>query len=94
MIHSMSGGIIKDVGTYTFVKIVFDDDENKTPYWYISDFAVEVGDSVSAPRGKADMVAIATVVKVETNVNGQVTPIPLRSAKKLIARRITADDED
>ena len=94
MIHSMSGGIIKDVGTYTFVKIVFDDDEQKTPYWYISDFSVEVGDSVSAPRGKADMVGIATVVKVEPNVNGQVTPIPLRSAKKLIARRIVVDDEE
>ena len=94
MIHSMSGGIIKDAGTYTFVKVVFDDDETKTPYWYISDFSVEVGDSVSAPRGKANMVAIATVVKVETNVNGQVTPVPLRSAKKLIAKRITADDEE
>ena len=88
MIHSMSGGIIKDVGSYTFVKVVFDDDDQKTPYWYISDFSVEIGDSVTAPRGKANMPAQATVVKVENNANGQVTPIPLRSAKKLISKRI------
>ncbi len=88
MIHSMSGGIIKDVGTYTFAKVVFDDDEQKTPFWYISDFSVNVGDSVCAPRGKANMPAQATVVKVENNVSGQVTPIPLRSAKKLISKRI------
>ncbi len=90
MIHSMSGGVIKDVGSYTFVKVVFDGDE--TPHWYISDFAVAEGDRVSAPRGRADMPAAATVVKVENNVSGQVTPVPLRSAKKLISPLI-ADDE-
>ena len=89
MIHSMGGGIIKDIGSYTFVKVVFDDDESKTPYWYISDFSVDVGDRVTAPRGKADMPSCATVVKVENNVNGQVTPIPLRTAKKLIGKRLT-----
>ncbi len=77
MIHSMSGGIIKDPGSYTFVKIAFDDDPEKTPYWYVSDFSV-------APRGRADMPARATVLRVEKNVSGQVTPVPLRSAKKLL----------
>ncbi len=43
MIHSMSGGIIKDPGSYTFVKIAFDDDPEKTPYWYVSDFSVAEG---------------------------------------------------
>ena len=94
MIHYMGGGVIKDVGSYTFVKVVFDGDEQRTPYWYISDFPVEVGDLVTAPRGKIDMPSSATVIKVESNVNGQVTPIPLRSAKKLISKRITADDEE
>ena len=92
MIHSMSGGIIKDYGSYTFVKVVFDADPEKTPFWYISDFAVEEGDRVSAPRGKIDMPSTATVLRVEKNVNGQVTPIPLRSAKKLIAKLITDED--
>lgn len=84
MIHSMSGGVIKDPGAYTFVKIAFDDDPENTPHWYISDFSVEAGDRVSAPRGRADMPARATVLRVEKNVSGQVTPVPLRLAKKLL----------
>ncbi len=83
MIHSMSGGIIKDRGAYTFVKVRFEGEER--PYWYISDFSVEEGDRVTAPFGRADMPREATVVKVERNVSGQVTPIPLKAAKKLIS---------
>lgn len=89
MIHSLSGGIIKEVGTYTFVKVLFDDEP--TPKWYISDFHVEEGDRVSAPTGKADMPKIGVAVKVENNVNGQVTPIPARQAKKLISVIISED---
>ena len=37
MIHSMSGGVIKDAGSYTFVKVRFDDDGIA---WYITDFDV------------------------------------------------------
>ena len=81
MIHSMSGGILSDVGSYTFVKVVFDGDQ--TPYWYVADFDVEVGDRVVAPRGRADIPTECTVVKVEHNVNGQVTPVPLNRVKKL-----------
>ena len=81
MIHSLSGGVIKDYGSYTFVKVIFEGEER--PYWYIAEFAVEEGDKVTAPFGKAEMPREATVVKVERSVNGQVTPIPLRSAKKL-----------
>ena len=84
MIHSMSGGILSDVGSYTFVKVVFDGDPS--PYWYICDFDVEVGDKVYAPKGKADVPKLATVQKVEQNVNGQVTPVPLSRAKKLIGK--------
>ena len=81
MIHSLSGGVIKDYGSYTFVKVTFEGDER--PYWYIADFSVEEGDKVTAPFGKFDTPREATVIKVERNVNGQVTPIPIRSAKKL-----------
>ena len=87
MIHSLSGGVIKDYGAYTFVKVVFEGEER--PYWYISDFAVEEGDKVNAPFGKADMPREATVVKVEKNVSGQVTPIPLKTAKKLLGPVLT-----
>lgn len=81
MIHSMSGGILSEVGSYTFVKVVFDGDP--APYWYVADFDVNEGDRVIAPRGRADVPTAATVVKVERNVNGQVTPVPLKRVKKL-----------
>lgn len=88
MIHSLSGGIIKDAGSYTFVKVEFDDGTR----WYISDFPVEQGDKVCAPFGKADMPKIGVAVKVENNVSGQVTPIPVKAAKKLISVILTDDD--
>ncbi len=88
MIHSMSGGVIKDVGRYTFVKVVFDGDEEARPYWYISEFAVEEGDVVTAPFGKADMPRRGVAVKVERNVSGQVTPVSVRTAKKLLSKQI------
>lgn len=82
MIHSLSGGVIKDYGAYTFVKVIFEADDR--PYWYIADFPVEEGDKVIAPFGKIDTPREATAIKVEKNVSGQVTPIPLNSAKKLL----------
>lgn len=82
MIHSMSGGVLSEFDTYTFVKVAFED--GARPYWYVSDFAVSAGDTVTAPFGGG--VKRATVITVEQNVSGQVTPIPLRSAKKLIAK--------
>ena len=83
MIHSMSGGVIKDTGSYTFVKILFDGEE--TPRWYISEFDLDEGDRVTAPDFN-NRVAPATVVRVERNVSGQVTPVPVRRAKKIISK--------
>lgn len=82
MIHSLSGGVLSEYGSYTFVKVTFED--GARPYWYVSDFEVSEGDIVLAPFGGG--AKRATVVKVEQNVSGQVTPIPLRSAKKLISK--------
>ena len=82
MIHSMSGGVLSEYGTYTFVKVKFDGDDR--PYWYVSDFEVEEGDRVSAPFGTTNKPA--TVLRVEHNVSGQVSPVPIRRAKKLIAK--------
>ena len=83
MIHSMSGGVIRDAGSYTFVKILFDGEE--TPRWYISEFDLEEGDRVTAPDIN-NRTAPATVVRVERNVSGQVTPVPVRRAKKIISK--------
>ena len=84
MIHSMSGGVLSEYGTYTFAKVKFDGDER--PYWYVSDFDVSEGDRVLAPFGAGGAVKEATVLRVEYNVSGQVAPIPIKRAKKLLSK--------
>lgn len=83
MVHSMSGGVLSEYGANRFVKVKFDDDER--PYWYICDFEVSEGDRVSAPFGATGCGKPATVLRVE-DVSGQVTPIPIKRAKKLLRK--------
>lgn len=78
----MSGGVLSEYGTYIFVKVRFDGGD--APYWYISDFDVAEGDRVLAPLG--GMGKPAVVERVEKNVSGQVAPIPVKRAKKLISK--------
>lgn len=82
MIHSMSGGVIKDAGSYTFVKVRFDGED--AAFWYIADMPIAEGDRVKAPRGSLGAPFTGTVTRVEFGVSGQVTPVPLRSAKRII----------
>lgn len=80
----MSGGVLSEYGSYTFVKILFDGDES--PRWFVSDFDVAEGDRVRAPYGVAGLGRDATVLKVEQNVSGQVAPVPVKRAKKLLCK--------
>ena len=84
MIHSMSGGVLGDLDSLTFVKVKFDGGD--AVYWYVTDFEVEEGDRVTAPFGASGVNKPATVVKVECNVSNQVSPIPVKRAKKLTAK--------
>lgn len=84
MIHSMSGGVLSEYGSYTFAKVKFDGID--APYWFIAEFDVQEGDPVLAPFGAAAMPRQATVIKVERNVSGQVAPVPVKRAKRLIGR--------
>lgn len=86
MIHSMSGGVLSEYGTYTFVKAVFDDDADKIPHWFISEFDVEENDGVLAPCGSGYAGKPATVIAVERNVSGQVAPVSVRRARRLIKK--------
>lgn len=84
MIHSMSGGVLSDYGSYTFVKLKFDGDER--PYWYICEFEVQEGDRVSAPFGVSGLGKPATVLQVERGVSGQVAPVPVKRAKRVLQK--------
>ena len=84
MIHSMSGGVLSEYDTYTFAKVKFDGCEK--PCWFISDFEVKEDDRVLAPYGAGSVGRSGTVLKVETNVSGQVAPVPLKRVKKLLCK--------
>ena len=78
----MSGGVLSEYGAYTFVKVRFEGVD--APYWYIADFEVAEGDRVLAPFNGVGKPAI--VERVENNVSGQVAPVPIKRAKKLIGK--------
>lgn len=84
MIHSMSGGVIKDNGYYTFAKVELDG----LPCWYVSPVSsVEVGDRVIVPFGKRETLREGVVLKVERNVSEQCSPVPMnriRSIEKIL----------
>ncbi len=84
MIHSMSGGILSEYGTYTFVKVALDGES--APYWYVSEFDVNEGDRVIAPFGRSGAPKSGTVLRVERDVSGQVAPVPVKHARRLIGK--------
>ncbi|MBD5132482.1 MAG: hypothetical protein HDT28_07860 [Clostridiales bacterium] len=82
MIHSMSGGVLSEYDSLTFVKLQFDGEQ--APYWYITELEVDEGDRVLAPFGVAGLGKEATVIKVERNVSSQVAPVPVKRAKRIL----------
>ena len=82
MIHSLSGGSIKDVGNHTFVKIEREDQTD--PLWLICDgFKVDVGSTVVF-EDKRGWLKRAQVILVDRNVSGQTPPIPLNRIGKAL----------
>lgn len=79
MIHSLSGGVIKENGVYTFAKTEIDG----APFWFIAPDGVEAGDRVIAPVGKNNVMRAGVVRKVERNVSGQCAPFPMNRMKRI-----------
>lgn len=71
MIHSLSGGVIAENGYYTFAKVEVDG----SPWWYLAEEDVAVGDKVLVSSGRARREGI--VIKVEKNVSNQCAPVPM-----------------
>ncbi len=85
MIHSLSGGVIKENGIYTFVKVAFcDPPYDERPFWYICPFSeVEEGSFIHAPIGTRGALARGRVLKVERNLNEQLAPVPINRIKEI-----------
>ncbi|MBQ7642367.1 MAG: hypothetical protein IJS67_00545 [Clostridia bacterium] len=88
MIHSLSGGVIKSGGSHTFVKVRFIGGDQ---LWYLSDdFALTEGMKVYAPHG--GQPECGYVVRVESKVSEQASPVPIKKAEKVIS--VLFDDEE
>ncbi len=85
MIHSLSGGVIRENGYYDFAKVIFcDAPYNDRPYWYLCPFfEAKEGDFVYAPVGKDGRLFRAQIVKMERSVNEQTAPVPMNRIKEI-----------
>lgn len=82
MIHSLSGGVIREKKYFDFAKVRFDNGEI---YWYVSTFDdLKAGDRVLVPVGRDDKEMEAFVIRVDRHVSEQVSPIPAKRAKRII----------
>ena len=85
MIHSLAGGVIKDLGIYDFAKVEFVEGENQGSIgWYINPFIqLKINDIVLVPVGIGGKLVRAKVLKIERNVSEQVAPISAKRAKEI-----------
>ena len=79
MIHSLSGGVIRDNFKHTFVKVEIEG----APYWYLSPTSkIAVGDRVSVPFGKNDFPREGIVLKVE-EADSLCAPVPMNRIREI-----------
>ena len=83
MIHSLAGGVIRDMKICDFAKVELSNGMREVR-WYINPFLqLKVGDKVLVPVGIKNDLVEAVVLKIERNVNEQVAPVPIKRAKEI-----------
>ena len=86
MIHSLSGGIIKDeyYKDYALVEILDGDFKGKK-FWYISEISVLlVGDIVKV--SVYNKIVTAKVIRIDKDISNKCSPIPPKHAKTIICK--------
>ena len=84
MIHSLSGGILKDKKIFDFAKVEIIDDYYSGTYWYISKIKnLKEGDMVLVPF-KDVLKLKAKVLKIDKNVREDCSPINPKHAKEIL----------
>lgn len=82
MIHSLSGGVIRDNFKHTFLKVEIDG----APYWYLSPTSgIEAGEWVSVPFGRGDLPREGVVLKVE-EADAQCAPVPMNRIREIYGK--------
>ena len=83
MIHSLSGGTIKDIGFSSFAKVKLATGETM---FFVYDFPLNVGEEVLVPVGRSGTPTQATVVELRPNVSNRLAPFPIKSMKNVIKK--------
>ena len=83
MIHSLSGGVIKENIPVDFAKVKLK--QTGTIAWYLCTHLpnLKINDKVLVPYGVDNSMQEAQVLRIDRQISPQVTPIPLKHAKKI-----------
>ncbi len=84
MIHSLSGGVVKEDRSGDFAKVEI---EGEGFFWYLSDiFGLKEGDFVLVPFGKTNKLVRAKVIRIDKDISYKASPIPFKHAKKISSK--------
>ena len=85
MIHSLSGGVLKDEKLYDLAKIEIIEGTLKGDiYWYINNiFTLKENDIVLIPLGKNDMLTKGKVLRIDKSVSEKNSPIQVKRMKEI-----------
>lgn len=86
VIHSLAGGEIRELQVADFAKVeIIEDGVHKgAKLWYISEIrTLKKGDLVLVPLGTNNQLVRAKVERIDKQVNSQVSPVPMKRAKKV-----------
>ena len=87
MIHSLSGGIMKDKKVFDYVKVELQDDYYSGTFWYISNIkGLKEGDLVLVPFKNGDLSLKAKVLRVDKNVKEENFPIKTKKMGQIISK--------
>ncbi len=87
MIHSLAGGVIKDLSILDYAKVIILEGENAgQTRWYAYDIIdLKINDIVLVPSGFVKTEK-AKVLKIERNLSAQTAPIPSKKVQYIIEK--------
>ena len=87
MIHSLSGGVMKEKQVFDFAKVEILDDYYSGVFWYVSTIkGLKENDIVLVPFKDGSITLKAKVLRVDKNVKEQNFPIPIKKLKNIIGK--------
>lgn len=85
MIHSMAGGNLSKITYNDFAKVKITSGPFAGDiYWYLSVAGAKEGDKVKVPFGTNNTLYDGEILRIDTHISSQVSPINPKHAKKII----------